>query len=105
MNELSPQEAWALYSCYGCDDAAVDKLLTRMWVEAGKPPRKASDVPAWEAVHGDSIATPDPRDALAAHIVTHGVSGARLYDAMTRAFNQMVEVELYVEWVIRTTRK
>ena len=47
----------------------------------------------------------DPRDTLAAHIVTHGVNEARLYDAMTRAFNQMVDVELYAEWVIRTIRK
>ena len=59
---MTPREAWDLYSCYGCDEAAVNTLLTKMWIEAGRPPRKEADLEEWEALYGDGVA--ETRDEL-----------------------------------------
>ena len=85
---MTPREAWDLYSCYGCDEAAVNTLLTRMWIEAGRPPRKEADLAAWEAVHGDSVGVADSWDQLHQNLYAkadaecHELHGVSIAEAM-----------------------
>ena len=97
---MTPREAWDLYSCYGCDEAAVNTLLTKMWIEAGRPPRKEADLAAWEAVHGDSIGTPDSWDQLVARLESdrRAANSRQLDQEMTDAIDAAIRFQLGDDW-------
>ena len=97
---MTPREAWALYSCYGCDEVAVNTLLTQMWIEAGRPPRKESDLAAWEAVHGDSVGVADSWGQLVARRERErrAADSRRLDKEMNDAIDATIRFQLGEDW-------